>query len=124
MSKGASCLLVKLILVVGDAFDHSIKLLIIGVQVSRHCISLKAPIMTAADNKLYESVLNLIMCMLGNCSCFSCLLTFIKINSLKKIFQGQTVWNQIRTNSLGPNCLKKVISRQQVTPSKERVNGE
>ena len=45
----------------------------------------------------------LTLCMLGNFSCFCCLLTFFNINFLKKILSGtlsecQTVWIKIRTN--------------------------
>ena len=62
------------------------------------------------------SIFNL--CMLGNFSCFSCrLLTFFQNLLFQKILSGilsecQTVWIQIRTDSVGPDlgsdCLQRL----------------
>ena len=87
-------------------------------------------------NKTVSSWCELILCMLGNFSCFCCrLLTFFqwlffKLKFFKKFFQEhyQSV-KQLGSRSVPTFCLPwfesklfaKVISRWQVSPSKERV---
>ena len=57
-----------------------------------------------ADNET-----ELIICMLGNFSCFSChLLTFFKINFYKKFFQEHCESVKKFRSRLGPNCLQRL----------------
>ena len=55
----------------------------------------------------------LILCMLGNCSCFRLsAVFFFKISSFKKLFQEfnqcQTVWVMFMPNVNGLNCLQRL----------------
>ena len=82
--------------------------------------------------RAFESSLSLNLCMLGNCSCFCCLLlTFFKVNFFKEFSSGTqskclTVWIQIRTDDLSgliwvQTVCKGYQQKTKAATSKERV---
>ena len=91
------------------------------VQVSRHCTCISLKVQQTTASQVIFHPFGVV------CLRFS-ILTFSKDSFRNTIRVSNHLDSDQDRHSvgpdLGPNCLQKVISRQQVTASKETVNGD